>query len=103
MRESSVFCLSLQVAIAKAITSLQKYVTGGEGLKAIKTIRTLVNNALTVRGIALSALRCSLLRENKLCFRVRRCSQHPGEEKYSSIRLSNEVSCVASGMSTCSV
>ncbi len=37
-----------QVAIAKAIASLQKYVTAGEGLKAIKTVRTLVNNALIV-------------------------------------------------------
>lgn len=40
-----------QVAISKAIASLVKYKAGGEGLKALQTIRIYVNNALIVRVV----------------------------------------------------
>jgi hypothetical protein len=48
------FCgrLLRQVAIAKAIASLVKYKAGGEGLKALQTIRIYVNNALVVSMVS---------------------------------------------------
>ncbi len=90
--------LSNEATLAKSIETLCQYKVGGEGLRALKTLRIYVNNAIQV---SIAVRHAAVVAWNGPCtghttlYLVSVCPafqrQHPGEEKFQKLNMANDV------------